>query len=785
VTPAPIGPIRRARLAAAVAAVACLALLALAALRSSSGRGASAIRLVDRMPKTTAPSPAALVRRFDFDRDAEGWAAVKPDVAVAAKDGLLVADIAPESYWSRVEQKLHPPIVAVDVSFDASDVDVAALRIAVPASVGPLRVVWLRAGETEFDVARGVPIPAIIDGKPHEHRVVLGDEPAWEGRIVRVGVLLPNVVTRVSMDWFALEHVGPIARISLRGLGGPQTKIGLGSEVREAVVVAPGADASFDVAIPRGARFEFAVAAVGRGEPSKAVVEVSGGGRRVSTEVEPDRDRTRWVEGRLDLSEVEASSARIVLRAVGGEGVAFGTPVVVGARPPLPNVILISLDTLRADHLGCFGYARETSPRLDRFALEGVAFADATSQAPHTLASHMSLMTSVLPSAHGIVRGTERLSDDVTTLAERLRDAGLRTAAVVEDGLVSATYGFHRGFERYDQGSPGLEAAPDRAALTFRRAEARVRELAGQSFFLFVHTYGIHTPYNAPTSWAATFDPGYGGAVASGFDHVAGRRAAAGLLPLDAADVRHVVALYDNGIRAADEAFGGFVDRLAELGLAANTIVIVVADHGEEFFDHRISIATHGHSLYQELVHVPLIVRWPVHVPAGNVAKQPVALVDVQPTILALLSLPAAAGLQGVDVSGAWRGAALPERAIVSQELYYTRQSAVRIGREKLIHVEGPEAAMRETLSRDFANLAHYFERIDTTEVYDLDADPGETNDLSRERPAIASRLRRALASQLDRAASIRAAIRSGPARSADPELERRLRALGYVDGGR
>src|SRR5262249_34030451 len=164
-------------------------------------------------------------------------------------------------------------------------------------------------------------------------------------------------------------------------------------------------------------------------------------------------------------------------------------------------------------------------------------------------------------------------------------------------------------------------------------------------------------------------------------------------------------------------------------------------------------------------------VRWPGRVPAGIVSKEPVALVDVQPTILELLSLPKPAGVQGVDVSGAWRGGAVPEHAIVSQELFYTRQSAVPIRRGKLIHVEGPADARRRPLSRDFATLVHYFGRTDATELYALAADPGEKRDLWRERGEAASRLSKRLAVELERAASIRAASRTGPVRTADPEL--------------
>jgi arylsulfatase A-like enzyme len=324
--------------------------------------------------------------------------------------------------------------------------------------------------------------------------------------------------------------------------------------------------------------------------------------------------------------------------------------------------VLVSIDTLRADHLGVYGHDRATSPRIDRLAAEGAFFESAYSHAPKTAPSHMSLMTGVHPDAHGVMNlgaGVDaRLSPRIPTLAEILRSAGYRTSAVTGGGNVHGDLGFGRGFEAY-------EHSDGDAAAIFGRALERLDALAAPGaagtrapFFLFVHTFQVHDPYLPPPAQRALFaDPGYAGRIVSdaerlgalaGSDWSARHRAFwAGVDARSPADLRHLVDLYDACIRFTDDELGRLLDRLDALGLAGETLVVVLSDHGEEFLEH----GRFGHdALFEELLRVPLVVRVADAERRGlrrGRVREVVRLVDVLPTVLDLVGLPAPEHLEG------------------------------------------------------------------------------------------------------------------------------------------
>jgi len=762
---------------------------------------ASVIRLVDRFPRSLSAEPGGaaprLVAAFDFDGGTEGWAAAGTDSRVDSGGGRLLVDVTPTTLAERAGAAKVPPIVARDVDFDARDVNAISLRLRVPASRSVARLFWTRAGESEFGIDRSASFAAPADGEDHDCRIVLAGEPRWSGRISRIGLFLTNFATRVEIDRVALLKLPLAERLRLSEPGGAQAKIRVGGETIEAVLVAPGEEKSIEVDPPPGAALEAWVGGVGETSPAGAEdaptieirIEASGRFESYTQSVFPgDASRPRLLPLRIEPVSRTRGPVRITFRAFGGAGAdwmaAIGAPVVVAGRVPGPNLVVVSLDTLRAGHVRSYGHARETTPNLDRLAAAGALFTDATSPAPYTLAAHMSLMTSLWPSFHGVLDNDDRLSDDLPTLAEAMRGAGLRTAAVVEDGYVAAPFGFHRGFERYDEGEERIEIDPSRARKTFERATSALERLKDQRFFLFVHTYAIHTPYNAPEPYASLFDPDYAGPVAPGFDQDDGRRAAAGLVELGDADVRHVKALYDGGIRAADDALGRFLLGLARLGLERDTLVIALSDHGEEFFDHDLSIATHGYATYREQEHVPLVARWPGTIARGEVIDEPVSLVDVFPTVLSLFGLPrGAASFQGEDLASLLlSGRPPPPRAVFSQELRFTRQTAVRAGSLKLIRTEGPEEAVRRVIEKEFPRLARRLgvEGV-RRELYDVSLDPLENNDLASVRAAEADALENLVLDLLAGAAEFRKG-RTGAARAGtiDPELEKRLEGLGY-----
>jgi arylsulfatase A-like enzyme len=300
-----------------------------------------------------------------------------------------------------------------------------------------------------------------------------------------------------------------------------------------------------------------------------------------------------------------------------------------------PNIILISIDSLRADHLHAYGYRRETSPNLDRLAAQGALFETVMSPTSWTLPSHMTLLTSLPPERHGVTTNRKRLGRDIPTLPMRLQHAGYYTAGVVSATYLDGLFGFSRGFDEYDDYSLP-HASGDRSAkqvsspavtnvaLQILRRRAAIHD--GHPFFLFVHMFDVHYDYNPPEPFAHMFDPVYCGKAtgeASAIGHLAKRR-----------DLDHVVALYDGEIAFVDAHIGNILQALTALHLDDNTIVAVVADHGEEFFEH--GRAGHFKTLYDEVLHVPLLIRYPGHIPPGKIVKGQVRLMDVPSTLLEL-----------------------------------------------------------------------------------------------------------------------------------------------------
>jgi arylsulfatase A-like enzyme len=341
--------------------------------------------------------------------------------------------------------------------------------------------------------------------------------------------------------------------------------------------------------------------------------------------------------------------------ALGGSAVGFvSTERADGARPlpaaGSPNVLLISIDTLRPDHLGSYGYGRDTSPTLDALAAAGARFTTVVSPTSWTLPAHMTLLTALPPEVHGVVDDGLRLDPSTVTLAEVLHDAGYVTAGFVSGPYLDAGYGFARGFDHYDDYSavrishPATHQAHTSPALLAavsgwlaRRSDTAAR----RPFFLFVHMWDVHYDFNPPPPYDTLFDPAYQGRV-TGLDFETGTSVHAGM---PARDLAHVIALYDGEIRYTDAYVGRLLDALRECAVFEDTLIVVTADHGEEFFEHGNK--GHRNALYDESIRVPLIVRYPNAVRAGTVVDTQVRLMDVAPTILTLThtTIPPSFGL--------------------------------------------------------------------------------------------------------------------------------------------
>jgi len=405
------------------------------------------------------------------------------------------------------------------------------------------------------------------------------------------------------------------------------------------------------------------------------------------------------------------------------------------------SLLLVTLDTVRADRVGCYGYDPAATPNLDRLAAEGVRFADVTAPAPLTLPAHATLLSGRTPPAHGLRQnGAGRLSEEVETVATRLAAAGYDTAAFVGAYVLHRRFGLDRGFAVYDDevgtAEPGgavrleSERPADRVvdrALAWLAARDDGSEAPGP-FFLWLHLYDPHAPYEPPEPYRSRHrDP------------------------------------YDGEIAFADAQLGRLLDYLGAEGLAGEVAVAVAGDHGESLGDH--GEATHGLLLYQPALAVPWLLRAP-GVPAGRVVTEPVSLADVGPTVAGLLGhpLPTAPNTAGRDLTEALRGGGEPTAADLYAETTYPASFGwgplAVLRRGELKYVEAPRP-----------------------ELYDLAADPGETRNLLAERRREARELRLRL-EEMRSAAESAAPAADDVAGAVDDETRERLGALGYLAAG-
>lgn len=534
----------------------------------------------------------------------------------------------------------------------------------------------------------------------------------------------------------------------------------------------------------------------------------------------------------------------ILLLGCGG-GEATSPPAAEEAPPPRATrgYIVISIDTLRADHLGCYGYGRPTSPFLDSLARRGTLFEEAYAQFPSTLVSHMSMFTGLHPREHGVFPPNSVLAAEVETLPEVFQRNGFRTGGFTEGGYVSGRFGFRRGFDEFVARDRNRNRPLEQ---TFRRGVRFLEGLkADERFFLFLHTYAVHTPYDAPDRFREPFWPGEPPADAIPATGPALTRHNAVGGTLDPRTLEWLTALYNAGIRETDDVLRRFFADLERLGLADQVTVVVTSDHGEELQDHGRLNHT---QLYREVLRVPLMIIHPDHRSAVRRAGV-VQLIDLAPTLYELAGLKPAGKPTGVSLARRLGHAAPPipgtawsdneggERAVyrgesgtleslllfdparndwASRRLFVDapggelrfearsfqepRRLTVRDGGDVLAEVAlspewtpvrlSPPRPARLLLEADGCAPADPGNRkefrcqafqvrglpLTRVELYDVASDPGQRRDLSRERGRETRVLLRDLL-----AFNPPPVAGAAPAPPLDPELEEKLRALGYL----
>lgn len=406
------------------------------------------------------------------------------------------------------------------------------------------------------------------------------------------------------------------------------------------------------------------------------------------------------------------------------------------AKPPetSPSVILIVVDTLRADHLSCYGYRRIGTPNIDSLATRGTLFSAIDSQVPLTLPSHVSLFTSTYPFYNGIEDNGEKLPPQTVTLATVLKSRGYQTAAFVGGFVLDSRFGLNQGFDIYD--SPfdlHKEKAADAGDIkrlgedVVTSAVAWLRAHSGRPFFVFLHLYDLHTPYNLPAAERARFGGGY-----------------------------------DGELRYVDEQVGRFREFLAQQGLLERSLMVLTSDHGEGLGDHGET--THGYFIYQSTLWVPLIFHWPAGARPG-VRNFPArvdataGLIDLAPTILQYLGIPPPPQFQG--------------RSLLDLLLPDASQAARGVYSESLYAHNHFGASALWSLRRG----RYKFIEVPRREFYDLTEDAKETKNLYAQDHSLALASREQLLALRARYHPEHAA----EGRVLDPDAVARLSSLGYV----
>ncbi len=428
------------------------------------------------------------------------------------------------------------------------------------------------------------------------------------------------------------------------------------------------------------------------------------------------------------------------------------------------NIVIIAADSLNADHLSCYGYHRQTSPAIDKFATQGIRFANACSQTSWTLSSVASLFTSLEQERHGVLRIDEILGRQPSTIAELFLEKGYRTAGLVQNSTIWSHTGLDRGFETYERFTWKLKGTTS----MMRRAEEVLLEKTGKPMFVYIHLMPPHQPYEPPHEYRHRYDPDYRGDVNGSIASCA--RVNRSNKTASHPDVKHLAALYDGHIAWVDKKIGYLLDTVMVNRPFDRFLFLITSDHGEAFMQHGAQ--GHNTHVYEEMIRVPLIFLSPGgHLGQSRTIEEPVSLIDLFPTLVELcgLSRPSQK-VNGLSLAGLLSDDARSlDRALFFTSRYSSKetpsipQMAVRSGRYKLVLPEYQSGAAA---------------------LYDLSVDPEEARDIRMEHADLADRMENTLRSWYAQARAEQK--KQGTARSTplSEEVLQQLEALGYTGDG-
>lgn len=575
---------------------------------------------------------------------------------------------------------------------------------------------------------------------------------------------------------------------------------GKGEEYRNVLYAHAPSSLEFDLPVPRDGRLHFGMGVAADGAPVTFRVQVSGQVSGKDLYSKTVSTAGAWEDADVDLSAYGGRNLKLALRTESSREGAVGlwaNPLLSTRLPKArPNVLIYMIDTLRADHASLYGYKRDTTPFLKKLAATGVVFDDCQAQATWTKPSIASLLTSIYSYTHGIFNDYDTIPKGAATLAEQLRNAGYVTANIAASPWAGKITGLQRGFDyvmefpvvqrhRSDTADRGTDsAAVNQVVLPWLE---RHRD---EPFFLYAHATDPHAPYRPPAGFEEKFanpaetaefnrdyarlrDKGqYGGGTVVSRDGCRKN----GIDPDKF--IRRAIDRYDAEVLHNDANLELLAAKLKQLGILDNTLIIVVSDHGEEFWDHGWT--AHGHSLYQELTHCVFLMWNPKLLPGARRVTEPVQLVDVMPTVLDLLNLKAPDIMQGQSLAPLANGRPFHRRTPVMTSRF-AHPSAK------------PNGFVPENRINTFALIEANWKLIyrekgkdvglNRVELYDRRTDRAETNNVAGAHPRDVERMMAALGKWVDAQKQIRAVLGKGARSTLDQQTLDQLRSLGYIGG--
>jgi len=574
--------------------------------------------------------------------------------------------------------------------------------------------------------------------------------------------------------------------------------LGKNDEYREVIYIHSPALMTFPVPVASGSHLHVGLGSVSRDNAVTFRISIAGETGELSSKVVADPNQ--WTDADIDLSRWAGKSVSLQLRSESnrdGAVALWSSPTLTVPAPGAagrPNVLIYTIDTLRADHASVYGYTRNTTPFLKKLGASGIVFEDCQAQATWTKPSVASMMTSLYSFTHGIVGDADTIPAGATTIAEQLRSTGYVTAGIVASPYVGRATGLERGFD-YLLESPIIlrrhnetkERDTDSEALNevvFHWLDQHHEE----PFFLYAHSTDPHAPYNPPPPFDSAFakpsesaefrrdfysfrlEKGYGGGMVLS----PAMAAKEGISP--DRFIHQAIDRYDGEIQHNDRSLELLVGKLKQLGLLENTIVIVVSDHGEEFFDHGWT--AHGQSVYQELTHAVFVMSCPRLLPVARRISEPVQLIDVMPTVMEMVGLKPPPIIEGQSLLPLALGRSFERRGLVVSNKFAAPHPIGLVPENQVDSFAIVDSKWKFIYRNKAAKVG-----IKKVELYDRMADRSERHDLSPQYAKDVEAMIGTLIQWIEAKNKLREIVGHAGRTQLDQQTLNQLRSLGYLGG--